>query len=288
MVTKELLEYIKTETAKGRTREEIHSVLASGGGWSEEDISEGFRMISPMQKVVLPEIATDSKSKTLVSVLKFLAILIILSILGFGFWYFNSQIVSLWNSLANSIPSFSSSSTNNKEVVNKEIPIVNNTIKDCGISVTPNLDVLSINENDAVLSCLGESALSCENAKGILSDDFFPTHFEIIKTQDSCNFKLSYGVDNTLTYITGEKLALRYISCPINIVKAIDNKNPDSPKFIAIDITKPSKYAGQIYSYGSLGIFIENNFDQNKIQSLGCSGEYIDSVIASYNLSQKK
>ncbi len=106
--------------------------------------------------------------------------------------------------------------------------------------------------------------------------------------QNSCNFKLSYSADSTLNDITGKKLSGQYILCPINIVKAIDNTKSASPKFIVSDKTNFSKYASQIYFYGTLGLFIENNLDQNKIKALGCSGEYVQSVIASYNLSQKK
>lgn len=49
MVTQELLGYIRVEMTKGRTREEINKSLLSGGGWSEDDLSEAFREIIPMQ-----------------------------------------------------------------------------------------------------------------------------------------------------------------------------------------------------------------------------------------------
>jgi hypothetical protein len=121
-----------------------------------------------------------------------------------------------------------------------------------------------------------------------LKDDFFPTVFEITQSNNpgSCNFKLSYPRDSTLSDITGKKLAGQIITCPLNIVKAIDNTNPATPKFIAPNKTDFSKYGSQIYFYGTLGLFIENNLDQNKISGLGCSGMYIDSVIASYQKTQ--
>lgn len=163
-----------------------------------------------------------------------------------------------------------------------------NDVKKCGTGVTPKLDIPSTYENDLVLSCLGESALNCENAEGILKDDLFPTFFEITKSDDSCNFKLSYAVDSPLIDITGKKLALQYISCPIGTVKAIDNTDPASVKFNVPDKTNSGKYASQIYLYGALGLFLENNLDPSRIQALGCSGEYIQTMIESYRAEKTK
>ena len=162
------------------------------------------------------------------------------------------------------------------------------SVKDCGTSIAPKLDTASTYENNSVLSCLGVSAINCENAKGILEDDFFPTVFEITQSSKSgsCNFKLSYSADSALTDVTGKKLAGQTIMCPLSIVKAIDNTKPATPKFIVPDKADFSKYGSQIYFYGTLGLFIENNLDQNKISGLGCSGMYIDSVIASYQKTQ--
>lgn len=247
------------------------------------------------------------------SILKFLVILIIISGLGFGVWYYRSPIINLWNSLTNkaSQPTVSSVDTiipptdtttppadttipNNIDLNNQAVapvpiapPIIQ--IKDCGVVGTIlKLGTPSTYENDPALSCLGASALNCENATGILKDDLFPTIFEITKLPDSCNFKLSYPVDSVLTDITGKKLALQYISCPVSIVKAIDNTNVASPKFNAPSVANYSKYAAEAYFYGTLGLFIENNLDLVKIQALGCSGEYIGSMIASYNARKIK
>ena len=170
------------------------------------------------------------------------------------------------------------------KIAEKAVP----QIKNCGTSMAPKLENPSIFENDPVLSCLGVSAISCEEAKSILKDDLFPTVFEIVKTPNSCNFKLSYPADSPLVDITGKKLAGQYILCPVDVVKAIDNTKPAAPQFIAPDKTNLSKYAGQIYLYGTLGLFAENNLNLAKIQSLGCEGDYINSVIASYNLKNKK
>ena len=370
MTTPELLEYVRVEIGKGKTREEIHATLISGGGWNETDLSEAFSVPLP----TLPDALEPSIGNGAVGTRQLQApgslIFIIFGLFCIVSWYFYSpQITNVWNrgikssqelsvNSWNSLEEFSmnfwNSSVNNLKTISfpvlklptfslpsfdfqlptfslpsfdfqlptfswpslnfsflnkgKDIvpsaPIENNInnaiestpiaspavaqVKDCGIGVTPKLDNPSTYKNDPTLSCLGAGALNCENVKGVLKDDFFPTIFEIAKLQDSCNFKLSYSADSALTDITGKKLALQYISCPINIVKAIDNTKPATTRFIAPDKTDLSKYASQIYFYGTLGLFIENNLDQNKIQGLGCEGGYIQSVIASYNLSQKK
>ena len=331
MVTPELVEYIRAEIAKKKTREEIHKDLIYSGGWSESDLSEAFRTIIPMQSFIQPTIqpiiqpgklstpvststlsfslfkSTPKPSSFPPSFLKVLIILIVLGGLGFGAWYYRLPIIGFWNSSVSNLkkiqlPSFDLSFLNKSKDIVLDTPVenhINNTttptpvvqpviqVKDCGVGMTPKLDTPSSYKND-VLSCLGESALICENAKGVLKDDFFPTIFEITKLQNSCNFKLSYEADSILIDINGKKLAGQYISCPINIVKAIDNTNPTVPKFTAPDKTDLSKYGCQIYFYGILGLFLENNLDQNKIQGIGCEGSYIQSMIASYKLSQKK
>ena len=162
--------------------------------------------------------------------------------------------------------------------------------KNCGTSVSPQLDAPASYENNSVLACLGASALNCQTAIGNLQDNFFPTNFEITQStteSGSCNFKLSYPLNSTLTDVTGKKLAGQFITCPLDIVEAIDNTNPANPKYVAPTKTDLSKYAGQIYLYGTLGLFVENNLDQNKIQALGCSGGYIGEAIASYNNVKK-
>ena len=154
----------------------------------------------------------------------------------------------------------------------------------CGIGTTPDLKNPLTYQNDAVLACLGNSALRCENAKANLNDALFPTNFQIIKNEDgqSCNFKLSYKPDSTLVDATGQKLAGQYISCPISIVKVLD-ETKSTPSFSAPSTENLGKYASQIYFYGTLGLFMETNVNKSQIQSLGCSGPYIDTVIASYN-----
>lgn len=367
MITPELLGYIRAEIAKGKTREEVRGVLLSSGGWTEDDLSEAFRTVIPMQGVVssnpvvqarqeekkptenvsstpytpstpltspspssisfsssplrpfpAPAAYTPSPSllkPTLLSksssssssspsslssspsshssfpLLKLIIILIIIGGLGATWWLRPLLVKNVWNSLiknATELPSFFSAKTNTVPTApvaaqnNTSIIKTENTPKNCGISAIPKLGVPSSYEDNSVLLCLGENAVSCGNAKGILKDDFFPTIFEIEKIQNSCNFKLSYPADSVLTDITGKSLAGQYILCPINIVKAIDNTKPSAPKLNSVDKTDLSKYGSDIYLYGTLGLFVENNLDANKIQALGCSGAYIQSVIASY------
>ena len=183
---------------------------------------------------------------------------------------------------------FSTDQIPNNFVVPQNNPIIKPTIsvvKDCGIGTAPDLKNPFTYENNAVLNCLGNSALHCEEARVVLKNDLFPTVFQIVRDknadQDICRFKLSYAEESALIDVTGKKLALQYVMCPIDIVKAINETKTTSSVNVP-NTNNPSKYASQIYFYGTLGLFIENNVDKNKIQSLGCSGPYIDSVIASY------
>src|SRR3989339_48962 len=394
MITPELISYIRAEFAKGKTREEIRGALIGGGGWSEDDLSEAFRTVIPMQGMVPPaqavqkpvaasspapvaapvinpvispiinpapvptvsippvtspqpfsptpsftpppsfsppsprsfspppsfsppSLRTFSSSPSVLkqaplskisvpvphhssrSWLKFLVILIIIGGLGFGVWYYRIPIVGLWNSLINKFagsPALEVETPSNPNLDQPAViplpsseppspPVV--SVKECGTAGKAlKLDTPSAYENDTVLLCLGASALACESARATIPDDLFPTIFEITAlsgASTSCNFKLSYAGDSALTDLAGKKLAFQFVSCPLDIVKTIDNTKSATPKFNAPNTTNLSKYAANIYFYGTLGLFVENNLDLAKIQSLGCSGEYIQTVIASYN-----
>jgi hypothetical protein len=139
---------------------------------------------------------------------------------------------------------------------------------------------------DAELSCIGEHALFCENATGIVADDVFPTSFEIEKSENSCNFKLSYPAHSMLADDTGKSLAGQYISCPLSVVKKVDMADLSLPKFLPPDTADKAAYAEEIYFYGTVGIFAEHDLDKEKIESLGCSGPYIDTMIAGYRAEQ--
>ncbi len=241
--------------------------------------------------------------ETLKKIYLIIGILIIIGGLGFAGWFYRVPLVKMWNEGVGKVKGFGASLFASKTTADtKIIPVVsqvapsNNTVvknvpvvsvKDCGVGTAPDLKKPASYQNDAVLTCLGNSALNCEAATAILKDPLFPSIVRIVKNQENCNFKLSYADDSTLIDATGQKLAGRYVSCPISIVKAID----ESKKVTAFNPPSTDnlgKYAGQIYFYGTLGLFMETNLDPNKIQSLGCSGPYIDSVITSFKKMQAK
>ena len=318
MITPELIGYIRSEFAKGKTRDEIHQTLVTSGGWAENDLNEAFRTVIPMQNFTAP--ATTDKTtafsvmqnKNKVQLSKSLTILIVavlVLIIGASLWFFRPQVVSFWNSTRDnlsklsmpsfSMPSFSFSfdfkkilglntaneSSNPAPVTPNNVAVNQVKTRNCGISAAPNLKDARTYQNNAVLACLGDSALRCEDARAILQDSLFPTIFQIRKNQDTCNFELSYSGESTLVDATGKKLAGQYVTCPLSLVKELDEtKTP--PSFGVPNTSDLGKYACQIYFYGTLGLFIENNVDQNRIQNLGCRGDYISSVIASYQKAQ--
>ncbi len=307
MITPELIGYIRGEFAKGKTREEIHAGLVADGGWNEVDLSEAFRVVIPMQGFIAP------KTKLPLSLWKICLIFVVIGGLCFATWrFYRAPVINFWSSLVDNIPQFSmpklsipyfgsdkaNNNMKNTTAQNNTVAVQNNTpikqpefaIKDCGTTNSPSLKNANTYQNNAVLNCLGNSALYCEDAKAVLNDALFPTIFQIIKdnnTGQSCNFKLSYGQDSILVDRTGKKLAGQYLTCPIGIVKSLD-ETKQVPVFSVPDTNNLSKYASQIYFYGTLGLFIENNIEKNKIQALGCSGPYIDSVVTGYNKMQSK
>ena len=302
MVTPELIEYVRGEFSKGHTREEIHRILVSDGGWSEADINEVFRTVIPMQGSVgvSPLLKPDTKSKSYLGNIIFVLV-------GAGciflWWFYNPQITSFWNSSVSSVGklSFSSFSFGKKDatlVATQQTQTLNankienpeNAVKNCGISSAPDLKDPKTYENSSVLDCLGKSALLCENAIATLQDPLFPTVFQVVKNNNeaTCSFALSYPPDSILADGTGKKLASQYVSCPMTVVKAV-NETKKVAAFNAPNTNNPILYASQIYFYGTLGLFMETNLDQKKIQDLGCGGTYIDSFVASYhNMKETK
>lgn len=299
MITPELIGYIRGEFANGKTREEINAELVKNGGWNEIDLIEAFKTAIPVESV---QSIVTPKTELTWSFWKIILIVVILGVLFLGGWFYRAPLMSLWNRGVDKVTGLAASyfgpktPPNNIEPVTPlpervETPTANIGIRDCGIGTAPDLKNPLTYENNAVLSCLGNSALNCEEAKAVLTGPLFPGVFEItrqnIENQETCNFKLSYGSDSALTDITGRKLAGQYISCPLSIVKAIDETK--TPQIFSIPSTENlGKYASQIYFYGVLGVFMENNVDKNKIQALGCSGPYIDSIVASYRKIQGK
>jgi hypothetical protein len=64
----------------------------------------------------------------------------------------------------------------------------------------------------------------------------------------------------------------------------MDETKNKNPVFKIANIDNPNEYITDIYSYGTNILFIENDFDKNKIENLGCEGSFIDSVIENHNL----
>jgi len=302
MITPELIGYIRGEFAKGRTREDIHKTLSEGGGWSEADLSEAFRIVIPMQGFTAsPPSSLSLKTQLSSPRLRIIVVGVVIALFCLGAWYFfGPQIKNFWNATMNNVRGFSVPSFNFDKIFSiDKAPAKNNTIvknvnpvKNCGTSIAPDLKNPLLYKDDAVLNCLGNSALSCTPARAVLEDALFPTIFQITKenTKDPnvCNFRLSYGPESTLVDITGKKLALQSISCPVGIVKALDESSSETIVFKAPSLDNSGKYASQIYFYGTLGLFIEQGIDKTKIQNLGCSGSYIDSVVASFKKMQSQ
>lgn len=165
----------------------------------------------------------------------------------------------------------------------------NTSEKNCGSAAAPDPSDSKTYQNNQVFSCLGQSALRCENARAALEDPLFPTVFQIVRNSatGACNFKLSYKADSALTDVTGKKLAGQYVTCPVGIVKRI-NESGSALTFSAPSAGNPSRYAAEIYQYGTIGLFLEQNVDKGEILGLGCSGSYIDSVVASYQKTQSR
>ncbi len=292
MITTELVEYIRVEIASGRAREEIRTELVNNG-WNETDLSEAFRIVIPMQGLGESSMIVKNKNKILWHDLIFVIVGLALVV----FWYlYKPEIINFWDSGVSSVEGLmgsyfgskaSTSPAQTSLVQNNTVVKSAPTVEDCGTSTAPDLTNPLTYQNNKVLDCLGNSALYCKNAKATLQDPLFPTSFEVVNNQNTCNFKLSYSADSTLVDVTGKKLAGQYLICPVSIVKGLDETKKVS-LFTIPDINNPSRYASQIYFYGTLGLFIESNIDQNKIQSLGCNGNYISSVIASYLKTQEK
>ena len=271
---------------------------------SPERISSNPSPYIPSVSLLKKKQDVPNISPATVSVIKRgLIVFLILCVLGTGLWFGKEPILNFWNgviggeqgifantwgSITNFFKGISFShlgstkapSSPAQSIATDSMPA--EQVKDCGTSTAPNLSTPGTFSNDTVLSCIGASAQICENAKGVLKDDIFPTIVEVVKTKNSCDFRISYAPDSPLVDITGKKLASQSISCPISIVKAIDNTNPASPKFTTPDSTDPGKYGTEIYTYGSIGLFLDNNLDKSKILAAGCSGDYIDTMIASY------
>ena len=309
MITPELLSYIRGELAKGRTREEVRADLVKGGGWKEEDLTEAFRIVIPMQGFFAPTATKDSpvaanststvapavKIHNTKAILGRVALVLVIAGLAFAVWFYRAPLkdawASVWGSTKDLVSSFGGA--DEEEENNNVAPNATATpktaqntqivVKDCGVTTAPDLKNVSTYRDNTVLNCLGGYISSCTPARATLTSALLPSVVEITKTGDNiCKFKLSYSADNTLVDDTGSSLAGQYITCPVNIVKMVDESGKT---LIFKEPTKSdlAKYASQLYYYGVLGVFMEQNVEKSRILSLGCTGPYIDSVVAGYN-----
>jgi hypothetical protein len=298
MITQELTAYVKAELNRGKNPDEVRNSLLSGGGWSETDITEVFNHVMPKDSMAIniPQVKTPTSSfvvptpvnkKSNTFPWKWVMLAIVCGVLFFGIWQYRdtlSDVVKQINSMV-----FKKDENVEKiipPIVTPEAPkapVVLDPIN-CGVTNSPNRKDATTYLNDNVLKCLGENAINCIPAEATINDSFFPTMFKITKKDEVCQFSLAYSNNTPLVDVTGKNLAGRNIFCPLAVVKTMDEKDPKNTVFRIEDIDNPNKYAKDIYFYGTLGLFIENNFDQAKINNLGCSGSFIGSVIESYNL----
>lgn len=248
-----------------------------------------------MQKSPMPIYATASASSMhqgsfLKSLLKTIIVLLVVLGIGYAGWHYRSKITVMFKSYFVKTTPPVTPAIAPAPVVPPPVVVSIPVVKDCGLGVAPNRKVPGSYANDTVLGCLGATAVSCVGggARATLSDPLFPNTFEVINNQGVCSFKLSYSADINLTDASGQKLSGQSITCPVSVVKMMDESKPKAITFKAPDTTNPSVYGAQMYFYGTLGVFLENNLDQNKIKALGCSGDYINSVITGYANAQNK
>ena len=82
MITKELVDFIKAEQTKGKSEEEIKTLLIQNG-WNEGDIKEGFE---PMNENIVSQEEEDEMLLSIGQIVFFMG-LILSSVLVFFFWY---------------------------------------------------------------------------------------------------------------------------------------------------------------------------------------------------------
>ena len=118
MINQELLEYIRGELAKGLTREEIHQTLISGGGWTENDLSEAFQTAIPMQSIITPSpilISPSSQKIKTKSLWQDLIFIVIGLFCVFSWYFYQPSITGFWNNYINNSNELSVNSWNKTE-----------------------------------------------------------------------------------------------------------------------------------------------------------------------------
>ena len=210
------------------------------------------------------------------------------------FYFFRPQVMILPTQIKNSFNSLVDKISGAKEeipiVVVEEIPVAPVIPEvvipqkiNCGITDSPDRKKPNAYMNDIVLKCLGESLKTCVDTEGEINDPLFPSVFKIStnQTNGACNFSLNYKADSLLADAKGQKLAGSGITCPVSVVKTVDETNPTKPVFKSPDTSNSNKFAVDTYFYLTFGIFVENNLDQTKIEALGCEGLFIKYMVDS-------
>ena len=157
------------------------------------------------------------------------------------------------------------------------------SVVDCGITESPDVRNQTTYLKDPVLKCIGENAHTCTPATAIVTSEFFPTNLEIKKEGEVCSVKIMYSSSSSLMDVFNKPLASRFISCPVSVVKNLDTTK-ENVSFRNSSKDNLTQHGFDIYFYTTLGLFIDNDFDNTKIKALQCSGDYIQSVIESHNL----
>ena len=142
--------------------------------------------------------------------------------------------------------------------------------------------------SDPVLACMGAAALSCSNARATISigsgGSAQPSTSTLKITNPGSGGACSFTVvPAPAPNASGASASAPSISCPLSIVKASDDfLSSATPTWKNPTKTDPNKYAGEIYYYGAMGVFIQNNFSEAKIRAAGCTGDFIKTYIAEH------
>jgi len=310
MINQQLLGFIKEQLQKGLNKEIISKELLANG-WTAQDVEEGFNAISTPTPVSTPNPISNpapvsnfgsfnSSGSTPSTFMKekshpgkkIFLIILLLFLLGGGAsaYYFRNDLLKLPiikdffpSEMVNVVPT--SDVNQDQNLLNQNTIASELAEKDCGISKeVSTLDTgwESTYKDDPVLKCFGESALSCTNSKlTIKGVDFVtgsdsPTIAQIINSNGSCYFKITQSEQ-------------KYNQCPLNIVKNIDLKSkfPDI-KSQNPDTQYPEKYAAEIFTYGTMGLIVENNGDDSKFKNLGCTGDLFQTMATLLSKAKEK
>lgn len=207
-------------------------------------------------------------------------------VIGGGAYYLKNSVKKIENTnlAVNNTPQANQNDITKTEVQSN--PVVKDTVlpeKDCGISKdTPTLDVgwESSYEGDPALKCFGESALSCANAKVVISGgntlDKNPALLQVVKNNGVCSFKFT-------------SYQKKYVQCPLSITKKeIDLAKSDfgsSPNLVYKDINlnDPERYSAGIFtSTIMIGFETKEQYQKN-----GCTGDLYATMSAIINKARE-